>query len=108
MFVKGIGTSLGRYEERPACKSYETYSIDMVKIEKVICYVKENYIRNHIARYGEWPPYELLASALPALAHAHHLGIDPNTPRHVAKFGPTPIDAYSSVELLPNMRFSML
>lgn len=89
-------------------KVTEEYLVDMVKIEKVICYVKENYIRNHIARYGTWPPCNIEETAPRALIRAHELGIDPNTPRHVCNYGPVSIDAYSAVDLQSNMLFIML
>lgn len=89
-------------------KVTEKYRIDMSKIEKVICYVKENYIRNHIARYGKWPPCSFCPGAPRSLVQAHIRNIDPNNPRHVKQFGETDINAYSAIELEPNMRFSVL
>lgn len=82
--------------------------IEMVKIEKVICDDKENYIRNHIARYSTWSPCDIEDTAPRALIRAYELGIDPITQRHVRNYGTVVIDAYSAISLRPNMHFSML
>jgi len=37
-------------------KVQELLNIDMIKVTECINYIKENYIRNHILRYGKWPP----------------------------------------------------
>lgn len=91
------------------CKVQESLTIDMIKVTECINYVKENYIRNHILRYGKWPPVEFISSNAPKpFLMACMLNKDPHSPDIERIYGKVYIDQYSYIDLKPNMIFSKL
>lgn len=90
-------------------KVQESLTVDLLKINECVNYIKENYIRNHILRHGKWPPVEFDNVLAPkALVMACMLNQDPNAPEIKRKYGKVYIDQYSYINLRPNMKFSYL
>lgn len=90
-------------------KTTERYELNMERIQQTTCFIKENYIRNHIVKYSKWPPHQFNFPSVPlALLTASLRNKDPNSPEIVEKYGPTQITDYIFVDLLPNMKFNKL
>lgn len=90
-------------------KVQESLTVDLLKINESVNYIKENYIRNHILRHGKWPPVSFETLDTPkALYMAFVLGKDPNSIEIKRKYGRVYIDQYSHINLLPNMKFTKL
>lgn len=90
-------------------KATEIYDISLARISECTNYIKENYIRNYISRHKKWPPCAITSPNCHAgLREAWARGIDPNSAKITMNHGPTPVDSYNFVELLPNMKFEKL
>lgn len=87
----------------------ESYNLDNEKIFQCMCYVKQNYIRNHYLREGKWPPiHPLDINAAEPLRMAWLLGLDPEGSEIVRKYGKISISAYSDVEFTKNLTYLKL
>lgn len=89
-------------------KTHETYTLNLERIQQCICYVKENYIRNHVLKYKRWPPVNLLPQCPKALEQCCLYNKDPCDPFMVRKNGSVRIEDYDYIELRQNEKFSKL
>lgn len=90
-------------------KTTEPLSINSLKVVECICYVKENYIRNHIAKFKSWPPCVLNSQHAPRiLVEAIARNLDPNSHVLTQKYTPILLADYCFVDLRPNRKFSKL
>ncbi|AJG39051.1 polymerase [Lishi spider virus 1] len=87
----------------------EIYEINLMLVQRCINYIKQNYICNHIATYGRWPPCHLISSTTPkALAMAFLEHKNPHSLSIKNRFGEVAIEDYAYIELDVNMRFEKL
>nr|UYE93852.1 MAG: RNA-dependent RNA polymerase [Hattula chuvirus] len=87
----------------------EQYELNYDKINECTCYVKQNYIRNYILRYGRWPAHQITSSAAPdALKYGSLLNQDPEGHAMRTKYGEILVQHYNFVELEQEQRFNKL
>lgn len=87
----------------------ESYDLDNDKIFQCMCYVKQNYIRNHFLREGKWPPIMPLdVHVAEPLRMAWLLGLDPEGGEITRKYGKVKISDYSDVEFTKNLTYLKL
>jgi hypothetical protein len=90
-------------------KVTEVYELDYKRLAECECYIKQNYIRNHIAAGKGWPPHLINSAAAPRTIQMASLkGLDPEG--HIAKasWGAIEITDYMFIDLLPNLKFNKL
>ncbi|API61887.1 RNA-directed RNA polymerase [Mos8Chu0 chuvirus] len=87
----------------------EQYILDYDKINECTCYVKQNYIRNYILRYGKWPSHTVISSAAPdAIKYGSLLNLDPEGFMIKSKHGNISVLDYNFVELEADQKFNKL
>lgn len=87
----------------------ETYDLDYDKIYECMCYIKQNYIRNHILRENKWPPTEPIPKEAPeALRMACLRNLDPEGATITSKYGKIDVRHYGMVTLAKNMKYHKL
>nr|UCW41650.1 RNA dependent RNA polymerase [Turkana Chu-like virus] len=87
----------------------EVYDLDYDKIYECMCYVKQNYIRNHIVREGKWPVTKPLPIHAPeGLRIAMLRNLDPEGASITSKYGKIDIRAYGLIELEKNLKYHKL
>lgn len=89
-------------------KTTEVYSLNPETLATVECYIKQNYIRNHIANGQGWPPHEIHFQAPKQLKLASLLNLDPESDYFKKKYGSILITHYLFVDILPNLKFNKL
>ncbi|AJG39067.1 polymerase [Wuchang Cockroach Virus 3] len=83
--------------------------VNMYKVLEVENYIKENYIRNAIAKTGKWPPCTLNSINTPkALQMAYIMNKDPTSSFITNKYGPTAINDYIYVDIEKNFEYTHL
>lgn len=87
----------------------EQYELNYDKINECTCYVKQNYVRNYVLRYGKWPSHVITSAAAPdAIKYGSLTNSDPEGFAMKSKYGPIHISDYNYVELLPDQKFNKL
>lgn len=90
-------------------KTTEQLPINSLKVVDCICHVKENYIRNHIAKYKAWPPCKITNEHAPRiLVEALAQGLDPNSHVLTQKYTPITLSDYCFINLRLNRKFTKL
>lgn len=85
------------------------FEVNLLQIHRCVNYVKQNFIRNYIAKYSKWPACSLNSPNTPkALQMAFIYGKDPHSRFIESKYGKITVDDYVFVDLEKCMRFDKL
>nr|QPL15312.1 RNA-dependent RNA polymerase [Orthopteran chu-related virus OKIAV152] len=87
----------------------EELDINLTYVHQCVCYIKQNYIRNHIQKEGRWPPAQINSKDAPhPLVRAFVMNLDPHCQYILTKFGEVRIEDYTYIDILPNMQYNKL
>lgn len=89
-------------------KANETYTLSLTRLKECECYIKESYIKTHIARYGSWPPCNITSIYAPRLLREAWLRNKDWEDPSLMRYGSMTIQDLTYVEILPNMHFNKL
>lgn len=89
-------------------KVTEQYELTVEQLIRCECYIKQNYIRNHILTGRGWPPVSIDPGAPETLRLAWVRNLDPDADALKKKYKPIDIMDYMFVEILPNLTFNKL
>nr|AJG39080.1 polymerase [Shuangao Fly Virus 1] len=89
-------------------KVTEEYNLTVEQLVRCECYIKQNYIRNHILTGRGWPPVNIDQGAPETLKTAWIKNLDPDADALKKKYKPIDIMDYMFVEILPNLMFNKL